>query len=320
MRRAPLAILAIASMALVAVGPWAANAAPTPPLPQVTVRLDEIPPVDVNHDGETVVVVNGTVNITAPSIVEVSVALNVSVLATYWPSDVTPVRSNLTGSGDVPFTVTLSVPARVAAGNDATVQVVANVSAYGIGRDFFGETAVPVVQFYGVTLDPAVPNSSPATFEAQVGKDTGFSFRLTNTGNGKDSFEVQVTNLAELQNMGVTVDLSSPVTNVASGVALAVSGTVHVPSSLATGDYPMSIQAISTGAVSDGTQAVATTQKVIRATEATSPPPPGGGGDGGASNNSTGGGFLPAPGAVAAVAAVGGAAIVAAAWRRPKRP
>jgi hypothetical protein len=297
------------------------QAAPTPPLPQVTVRLDTVEPVDVNHDGDTVVVVNGTVNITAPSFVEVGVALNVSVLSLYWPAEVDPHRGNLTGSGDVPFTVTVSVPARAAADAAAVVQVVANVSAYGIGRDFTGDTTIPIVQFYGVALEPAVPLTSPTTFDAQVGADTSFSFRLQNTGNGKDSFEVRVANAAELQNLGITTDLGSPITNVASGVKVVVTGSVHLPSTLALGDFQLNLEALSTGAVSDGSQAVASTQKVIHAVEAPPGPDPGNGGNGG-DGNGTGGPSEGSPGlgAVEAVAAVGAVALAAGAVRRVRRP
>lgn len=322
MRRAVLGL----AMALLLTAAPAALSAAAPAPPQVTVRLDSIPPVDVDHDGDTVVTVNGTVNVTVPSFVPVSIALNVSVPPGYWDAVVTPERGNLTGPGSIPFTVTVSIPSRVGSEDGAAVEVVANVSAYGVGRDFTGQTDLPIVQFYDVWVDPAVPNSQGATFDATAGKDTAFSFRLKNTGNGHDSFEVRVSNLADLQAQGVTADLASPVSNVAAGVTVVVTGSVHLPATLAAGDYPLSIEAASTGAASDGKEATASAQKTMHALEAPPGPEPGGGGgggggDGGAGNNTTqSGGFLPGAGAPEALAAVGAAAVAAAAWRRTRRP
>ncbi|HEX9709871.1 MAG TPA: choice-of-anchor T family protein [Candidatus Thermoplasmatota archaeon] len=319
MRRTLLALgLAWALVALA----LPATAAPGPPVPQVTVRLEDVPPVDVNRDSATEVVVNGTVNVTVPGFVEVSVALNVSVLNTYWGAVITPTRANLTGSGDVPFTATVTVPPRAGAEDGAAVEVVANVSAYGVGRDFLGQTPVPVIQFFALEVDPAVPKDSPATFSAEVGEETAFSFRLKNTGNGHDSFEVRVSNGAELQNLGITTELASPITNVGSGVTVVVSGTVDLPGGLDLADYPLAIEALSTGAVAEGMQAVAATQKLIHATEAAPPPDPGPGpnpGDGG-SENRTDGGFLAGPGAAGAAGALAAGALAAVAWRRARRP
>jgi hypothetical protein len=312
--------------ALLLLAPAAATAAPIPPLPQVDVRLDEVPPVDVNKETSTDIVVNGSVNITGvPAVVAVSVALNVSVLSSYWPATITPQRENLTGSGDVPFTVTVTVPPRAPADSATTLQVVANVSAYGVGRDFTGDTPIPIVQFYNVELDPAVPNTQPARFDAQAGGETSFSFRLRNTGNGRDSFEVRVTNSAELQGLGITTDLSSPITGVASGVTVVVTGSVSLPATLALGDYGLALEALSTGAVSSGTQAVGTAQKTIHAIAADPGPGNGNGnGGGGGNGNDTGekpsGGFLPAPGAMAAVGALAAVAVACAVGRRPRRP
>jgi hypothetical protein len=294
-------------------------------LPQVTVRLDEIEPVAVDRDTPTEVVVNGTVNITVPGFVEVSVALNVSVLRTFWAAVIAPVRDDITGSGDIHFTATVTVPPRAGSEDDATLEVVANVSAFGVGRDFVGTTAVPVVQFFAVEVDPVVPGSNPVVFDAQLGAETPFSFRLKNAGNGHDSYEVRISNLAELQGLGITADLSSPITNVGPGVVLAVSGSVSLPATLAVGDYTLAFEALSTGAVAEGEEAKASDQKTIHAVESDpgdpdpdpeDPDPGDNGTDGGGGE----GGLLPGPGGAGVFVAVAIAALALGAWRRARRP
>ena len=103
MQRPAAGALAVAAALVLSGAALLAAGAPTPPVPQVTVRLDDVPPVDVDGATDTEVTVNGTVNITVPSFVPVQVALNVSILAAYWPATVEPQRSNITGSGDVPL-------------------------------------------------------------------------------------------------------------------------------------------------------------------------------------------------------------------------
>jgi hypothetical protein len=295
-----------------------AGAAPSPPVvPQVRVTVNPVAAVDVDKDNETAVVANGTVNVTLPSWATVGthIYLNVTINNSYWPATISPMTSSLNGSGDVPFTVSVSVPGRSAVDANAVISVQANVSVPpGFGKLFWGETALPVLQYFGLDITPRTSTSNE-NFTAQAGKDTPFAFRLQNLGNGRDSFELHLDNLAELQSRGISVYLPSPV-SVAAKVTANVNGNVSVPTSVTEGNFTLSIVALSTGAAAEGLTVAASALKHFSATPpdqgtSTGPPP---------AVTPSGKGFLPGFEGAAAVGATGIAAVAAVWARRLRRP
>jgi hypothetical protein len=292
-----------------------ATAAPAPP--NAVVYIEKVPPVDVQGATNVSVTVNGTVNVTLFSFVNTEVFLNVTILNTFWMAQISPASATLTGSGSIPYVVTVEVPGTASSDSNPLILVEANVSAYGVGRTFSNQSAIPIKQYYGVELT-ATTSASPDTFNAHAGATSTFAFLLRNTGNGKDSFEVRVKNVADLQARGINANLPSPISRVGSGVQLVVSGNVTLPPSLDNGSFPLVVEAFSTGAAT-GSQAVsAETTKTITALPAQPTGPGTGNGAGNGSTNGTGNPIpgLPAAAAIAAMA-VGASA---AAWRRFKLP
>jgi hypothetical protein len=300
-----------------AIGAIARGAPVAPIIPQVLVTVNPVAAVDVDKDNETAVVATGTVNITLPPWATVSthVYLNVTINNTYWPATIGPMTSALNGSGEVAFTVSVSVPGRAGIDANAVIAVQANVSVPpGFGKVFWGETTLPIQQYFGLEITPRTSTSNE-NFTAQAGKDTTFAIRLQNLGNGRDSFELRLNNLADLQSRGIAVYLPSPV-SVAAKVTANVNGNVSVPASVTDGNFTLSIVALSTGAAAKGNTVSASAEKHFRAT----PPDPGTSGGPPPTDTPAGKGFLPGfEGAAALVAA--GAVAVAAAWsRRLRRP
>jgi hypothetical protein len=318
MRARAYAMAAVVCLSAAALAAPLASALPTlPVVPQVRVEIDDVAAVDVNRDTDTVIRVNGTVNVTVPPIVTVTtnVYLNVTVNNTYWLALIEPPSASFTGSGEFAYVVNVTVPGRVAVDAGAEVFVDANVSvAPGVGRSWTASTPIPIVQYYGVAVTPST-SSSPANFSAEGGAQTPFSLRVQNIGNGRDTFELRVDNLGELQAAGISVYLPSPVT-VPAKVTANVNGNVSVPASLNSGNFTLAISAFSTGAAAKGETVTAAGAKTMRVV----PPADGGGGGGpgGGGNNTTKpGGFLPGPGAGVAAVSVG---VAAACWRRLRRP
>src|SRR6476660_2084388 len=97
-------------------------------VPAVHLEIGAVAPVDVDRDSDLVITTNGTVNITVPSFGNPTenVYFNVTVNNTYWPATITPDRATLTGSGEVAFTVNVTVPGRVAVDAGAEIWVDAN--------------------------------------------------------------------------------------------------------------------------------------------------------------------------------------------------
>lgn len=308
-----MAVLLVALLAGAAAFGGPAQAAPSaPPFPQVSIKITSVSPVNVETDADVIITTNGSVNLTLPSSFEVTVYLNVTITTTYWDASITPMQATVTGSGEIPFTVTVSVPGRSSAQANAQIQVDANVSAYGVGRTFSNSTDVPIKQYYGVELTSSTGNS-PETFEATTGADTAFAFQLQNIGNGRDSFEIRVANLADLQSRGIAVDVPTPVANVAEKLKVNVNARISLPFTAALDNYTIEIQAVSTGAVSTGGSVMDSTAKTARAV----PPLPGNNGTDPNNTTKPPTGFLPGFDVIVTAAAVG---FAAAAWRRFRPP
>lgn len=291
-----------------------------PVFPQVLVSVAPVAPVDVNRDSEANITTNGTVNITVPAFVtvETHIYFNVTVNNTYWPATISPRSAVVTGSALIPFTVNVTVPGRVSVDAGAAIYVDANVSvAPGFGKSFTDETAIPIIQYFGLAMTPRT-STSAENFTVTAGADTGFSLRLQNLGNGRDSFELRVDNLADLQARGMTVTLPSPI-SVPAKVTVNVNGNITVPATLTTGNFTISVTGLSTGAAAKGDTVTASTAKLF----AVVPPEPGGGnggGGGGGGNVTSGKGFLPGFEGPAAGLSLAGVAALAAAHRRIRRP
>ncbi len=307
-------------LALVSPGPAAASPS-APPAPTVVGRLEIAPiaPVDVNKDALSLVTTNGTVNVTIPGgfTVETRINLTVQVNDTDWSATISPTTMSLTGSGQFPFAVNVSVPGRVATDAPAEVFVAANISVVGfppaVSRVYTASTPVPIVQYFGLALMAVTP-SSPENFTAEAGNQTAFSIRLQNLGNGRDSFELSVDNLAQLQGQGIGVSLPSPV-SVAKGGLVQINGNVSLPAALTSGNFSLTILGLSTGAASKGESVTGSAAKFFHA----QPPPEDGGGGGGRGGGTPAGkGFLPGPEPGLVLIAVGAAAALVA--RRSRRP
>lgn len=288
-----------------------------PTFPSVTVEVGPVAAVDVNRDSEVNISTNGTVNVTAPAFwsSQINIYFNVTVNNTYWPATISPMSATLTGSGEIPFTVNVTVPGRVSVDAGAEIFVDANVTVPpGIGRSFTDQTPIPILQYFGLSITSKT-TTSPENFTAHSGSDAGFAIRLQNLGNGRDSFELSVSNLAELQARGISVNLPSPI-SVPAKVTVNVNGNISVPASVTAGNFTISIQGLSTGAVAKGETVAAFGEKAF-----TVVPPDDPGGNNSGDHNETGGkGFLSSFEATLAVAATAGAALLAAAWRRARRP
>lgn len=301
--------------------PLGAAASPGAPLaPTVIGRVEIAPiaPVDVDKDMDSLVTSNGTVNVTIPGglTVETRINLTVQVNNTDWFATVTPATMSLTGSGEFPFAVNVTVPGRVAADAGAEVFVVANITVVGVpplvSRIYTASTPVPVLQYFGLALMGVTP-SSPENFTAEAGNQTSFSVRLQNLGNGRDSFELTVDNLAQLQGQGIGVSLPSPV-SVAKGGLVQINGNVSLPSTLTSGNFTITVLGLSTGAASKGQTVTASAPKYFHA----QPPPDEGGGGGPDGRTPPDNGFLPGPEPALVLVAIGAAATLG--MRRPKRP
>lgn len=314
MRRAfALGLVALLSVAAV---PPASSLPPAPVVPAVHVELQAVAPVNVDRDDDAVITANGTVNITVPpwATVTENIFFNVTINNTYWFARIDPPSATLTGSGEVSFTVNVTVPGRVSIDAGAEIWVDANVSVSpGIGKSWTASTGIPIVQYYGVAITPST-STSPANFSAQAGADSGFQFRLQNLGNGRDSFEIHVDNIAELQASGMSVYLPTPV-SVPAKVTANVNGNISIPASAVPANFSMTISALSTGAAAKGQTIVTSGEKHLRVTPHDDT---GGGGDGGGTNTTKPKGFLPGPGAWGAVVAGAAAALIAR--RRLTRP
>jgi len=316
LRLAAVALIALLAAGAAAPAGSALPAAPT--LPQVRVQIEPVPAVDVDRDAEAVTTANGTVNVSVPAAYggDVFVYFNVTVNNTYWFATIDPPSATFKGSTEVHYKVNVTIPGRVSIDVGAEIFVEANVSLPpGIGKVWSASAPIPIVQYFGVALTPYT-SSSAANFTAHAGADTGFAFRIQNLGNGRDSFDLHVDNIAELQAAGISVYLPSPV-QVPAKVTANVNGNVTVPTSLTAGNFTLSISALSSGAAAKGVSVTSAGAKKIMVL-----PPDTTGGDGGGTgqNNTTKPkAFLPGPGAAAAV----GATAVAAALvsrRRLKRP
>lgn len=316
----PLALLL--ALGLLAAIPFAASGLPSAPLPPTVIgrlEISPIAPVGVNKDNETLVTTNGTMNVTIPGAltVETRVNLTVQVNNTDWFATISPTTISLTGSGQFPFTVNVSVPGRVATDGGAEVFVAANISIVGfppaVSRVYMESTPVPIIQYFGVALMAITP-SSPENFTAQAGNQTAFSIRLQNLGNGRDSFELTMDNLAQLQGQGIGVSLPTPV-SVAKGGVVQVNGNVSLPATVTSGNFSLTVLALSTGGASKGQSVTASASKFFHA----QPPADNGGGQGGPDGGAPPGkGFLPGPEPGLVLVALGaGAALVSRRLRRP---
>ncbi|UCH88319.1 MAG: hypothetical protein JSV49_08625 [Thermoplasmata archaeon] len=163
-----------------------------------------------------------------------------------WPVTINPPKVQMEPGTEVPFTATVTVP------EETSSSILGTLSVSGTAQAFPGAGAyrvepiygtIKIEQYYGLSLmcDEPDKKGHPGT---QVGYDLG----IENQGNGKDTFEVQVTNKDQLLQRDISVSLSQSLIEIEEKTTENITVSVNIPSSQTSiSNYDINIEAKSLG-------------------------------------------------------------------------
>jgi hypothetical protein len=128
-----------------------------------------------------------------------------------WTPVVNPpqITFNPNSDSNLPFSVTVTVPAETSFYTTDTIRVSGRGVAYpGATQDIIDEVTatIKVAQFYKFSLE-----CSKAYQEVGPSERLAFDLRVKNHGNARDTFNIKISNLKELTKDGWTVTLSTDV-------------------------------------------------------------------------------------------------------------
>lgn len=181
-----------------------------------------------------------TVTVDKPPLIgTVMVSLDASV-STGWPAAVSPQSIPFTSPSSVQVTVTVTVPAQSPSSLVGAVRL-NGVATYPGGSKSAGSSATVLVgQYYMCKLNatPTTGSGNPQTYDV----------RITNDGNGNDSFEITTTEQNAVSKAGLTVTMEKTKTgNLPAGQSETIHVKVSYGSSTSTGKHQINVHVVSVG-------------------------------------------------------------------------
>jgi hypothetical protein len=147
-------------------------------------------------------VFHGTVTVQMPSLRGAQVTL-ASSTDIGWVSSISPSSFTLDNGQTGSFTVTVIVPQGTPSTQAGNIVVNGRAVANGLQAMDDAQALITVKTYFRVTLDAARPK-----VETAPGGSARFSLRLTNAGNGIDSFALRLANQDELRKQGWFLSIS----------------------------------------------------------------------------------------------------------------
>ncbi len=279
-RVALLAALLVVLGAMVLPGtlPSTAQQPPIPPPPppprNTTVALflePEDPMADLDPPAYGAVNINGTVNVS--SLLVVTTTVTITVDSGSWFYLLSDDQLIFAGPGSQSFTVNVTAPPNATLGDSQTVTVTANWSS--VPTDETGQVvdSVPV----GIKQSYKVQMFSTKSFiSIAPGAHVDLKLKVTNSGNGDDSYEVELLNLEALRGGGWTVTGMPTTVSLKPRAVAEVAVGVDVPTGLEPGrEVQFQFHAISKGAQQAGQLVDRTSKVTFSIKKDTTKPPPG---------------------------------------------
>ena len=166
---------------------------------------------------------NGTVTVDKQANQNVTVQLTATT-DNRWQVSLSPSRMVLTNSSSQNFSVIVRVPqATPAAAGRLRIEARANGEGYDLHAG--ANATVTVRPYIRVMIDSDRPY-----IELAPGDTARFTFRVENSGNAIESFNISIANLQDLKNSGWTVSLSTAnVTGLAPGEQAIINVTAKAP-------------------------------------------------------------------------------------------
>ncbi len=207
--------------------------------PELALTLDA---TELEADSPGTVHVQGWVDLDGLPFVPYRV--NISAECSNWSAECEPEFLLFTGSGNQSFNVTVTVPAGQEGGTTRQLNVTAAVETVGIpSTNTTAYAMVRVRQLFGVLL-----TSSVAALETKAGAPVTWSFKVTNTGNGYDSFSVSVVDLQSYTSAGWVLRFNRTIVSAENGSDVNVGLNITPPPSHPEGSVEMRVRAYSRGA------------------------------------------------------------------------
>lgn len=170
--------------------------------------------------------------------------VNMSAECSGWSAVCEPATLVFTGSGNQSFNVTVSVPAGEEGGETRQLNVTATVTAAGIpASNATAYAIVTVRQVFGVDL-----SSEVSSLETTAGSPVNWPFRLTNTGNGRDSYSVSVVDLQSYTSTGWALRFNRTIVSIDNGSQADISLNITPPASHPGGVVELRVRAYSRNA------------------------------------------------------------------------
>jgi len=184
-----------------AVFPAPAGAAVNP-VPVLSVKLDSASQsARVTESAPGIVTFSGRASIDKLPVERCVVTLAAST-DTGWPSQISPLQTVFTSTRPHPFTCTVVVPPGTLNNQSGNLTIRGRAVAEGLQSTAEARGVIAVDPFFRCNL-----SSAPPCCEIAPGEQAFFTVRLTNTGNAIDSFELEISNLRDLNDKRWTVVL-----------------------------------------------------------------------------------------------------------------
>jgi len=195
-------LLATTLFPMVQAGPQV-SIPPTPNQVKPTLIVGPLEPqfqnATVSADSGTTVMFTSFITITKPPLITVNVALSSSCSAGF-PTTVTPDSIAFTQSGTVQITIAVVVPAKASMSNMIQVEVDATATMPGLSTTASSSGLLGISQYFDIGAKAETKKGS--------GNPQEFIITVQNTGNGNDSFKLDIADKNALEKEGFRFDFS----------------------------------------------------------------------------------------------------------------
>lgn len=159
-----------------------------------------------------------------------------------WPISIDPIQIEYRPETDtdIPFSVIVTVPAKTSYYTTDTIMVYGNATAYPGG---VSEEINPIVgsirmrQYFDLIVETGFNRES-----LRMGDETKFNITITNTGNARDDFQINIKNSKELEDAGIEIDLDRSRIEIDSNEKGTIQVTIKTSKDSKAGTYDINLE------------------------------------------------------------------------------
>lgn len=198
---------------------------------------------EVGPDDDGLVKFSGIVNVSSPLSTNVSY-INVTLKGSTtqnWPVSISPPFIHVKPFEDAVFIAKVSVPLRT------HHHLSSFITISGIAKCVPGNSTQEIDEIKGLIsiaqFSQWTINCSDMDKTIIPGKEDVYKINITNTGNGRDTLTLYISNYYSLKEQGISIELSADTLELDQGESNVVELTLNIPEDIEKGDYYIILEA-----------------------------------------------------------------------------